>query len=417
MAFFSRFFATPERAPVPTLEEVLGARGIPLDLPGLEPLKADFQHLTAQERQHWGDAVAELTAHGWPLPPLWADAQYELAPRIVPSWVAERDGLLARPLMEGLSLRFAACGQVMPAAWLAIWGVTWADVHERAMDQLREHSKGVPFTRLPSGIYQGIFPDGQSASRFLLPELWSGLFSGQNTFVAIPQEDVLLISPQVLLPKLVEASSKAAAGPGRIMATIYQQVGPDFLPANLQDPHPIAQPQRELRQADLLEAYRAQEAELPKDLGEPAPLGVLRTQQGRSVSMATWQEGQPVLLPESDLVGFVAANGRPLGIYFRQTLPRINELRPGPVEIWGPRRSRYVGFPTSAQLERLECFATAEQMTAMFKGASAANQSAKGRPAASQANAAASGALSAQASSPVPAHLRGLSLGSQNDDN
>ena len=87
------------------------------------------------------------------------------------------------------------------------------------------------------------------------------MFPGQNTFLAIPTEDELLVAPQVLLPQLVEAVTRSLAGPGpRLMGTIYQQVGQNFLPASLQDPHPMAQPQRELRQADLIDAYRAQEA-------------------------------------------------------------------------------------------------------------------------------------------------------------
>ena len=73
-----------------------------------------------------------------------------------------------------------------------------------------------------------------------------------------------------------------------------------------------------------------------------------------------------MLLPETDLVGFVTADGRPLGIYFRQTLPRISELRSTPVDIWGPRRLRYEGFPTAVQLARLEWFATPEQMADLF---------------------------------------------------
>jgi len=414
MAFFSRFFSTPERAPLPTLEELLGARSLTADLPELAPLKADFLALNAAERAHWADAIADLLGHGWPLPPVWLDAQYELAPELVPSWVAEKEGLYAKPVFEGLSIRIRACGQVMPAAWLAIWGVTAAEVTDRALEQLLEHSKGVAFQRLPSGIYQGRFPDGFSASRMLLPELWRGLFPGQNTFVAVPSRDTLLVSPQVLLPKLVDAVVKDLAGPGpRLLATIFQQIDDKFMPANLQDPHPIAQPQRELRQADLLDAYRAQEAELTSDLGVPAPVGVLKTQQGRSVSMATWLEGQPTLLPETDLVGFVARNGQPLGLYFSRTLPRINELRGSLVEIWGPRRVRYEGFPTVAQLERLECFADGDQMAGIFKAAQAPAQ--RAQPGAYQ-DPAASGGMSGQASSPVPQHLRGLSLGRQDKD-
>jgi len=414
MAFFSRFFASPERTKLPTLEEILEPRGIPADLEGLEAHAEEFRHLSAAERELWGDAIQDLQNHGWPLPPLWQDAQYDLSPRLVPSWVAERDGFFFRPFLEGLALRMVVCGKNMPAAWLVIWGVAWEDVLDRSLDQLRERSLNVPFRRLPSGIYKAAYQDGHCASRFLLPELWARLFPGQNTFLAFPTEDELLVAPQVLLPQLVEAITRSLGGPGpRLMGTIYQQVGENFLPATLQDPHPIAQPQRELRQADMMEAYRAQESVLPAELGEPTQAGVVRTSQGRSVSYTTWPEGRPVLLPDTDLVGFVAANGRPLGIYFRQTLPRISELHGTAVDIWGPRRLRYEGFPTADQLARLECFATGKQMAELIKG------SAPARP--QQANTsmqdrASSGALAGQSSSPVPAHLRGLSLGMQNDD-
>jgi hypothetical protein len=414
MAFLSRFFSSPARKPLPTLEEILTARNVPMDLPGLEPHTEEFGHLNAEERALWGDALQDLATRGWPLPPLWLDAQYELSPRLVPIWAAERDGYFFRPFIEGLALRMEACGQTMPAAWLTLWGVTWEDVLERSLDQLREKSLGTPFQRQPSGIYRGSFGDGHSASRFLLPDLWSGLFPGQNTFLAFPTEDELLVAPQVLLPQLVEAITRSLGGPGpRLMGTIYQQVGENFLPATLQDPHPIAQPQRELRQADMMEAYRAQESVLPAELGEPTQAGVVRTSQGRSVSYTTWPEGRPVLLPDTDLVGFVAANGRPLGIYFRQTLPRISELHGTAVDIWGPRRLRYEGFPTADQLARLECFATGKQMAELIKGSAPARPQQANTPMQDRAS---SGALAGQSSSPVPAHLRGLSLGMQNDD-
>jgi len=414
MAFLSRFFTSPERKALPGLEEILSARGIPMDLPGLEPLKDEFQHLSAEDRGRWGDALQELAAGAWPLPPLWLDAQYELSPRLVPHWAAERDGFFFRPFIEGLALCMTVGGQTMPAAWLTLWGVTWEDVLERSLDQLRERSASVRFQRQPSGIYKGSFGDGHSASRLLLPELWSGLFPGQNTFLAVPTEDELLVAPQVLLPQLVEAIGKSLAAPGpRLMGTIYQQVGQKFMPASLQDPHPIAQPQRELRQSDLMEAYKAQESSLPPELGAPAAAGMVRTQQGRSVSYAIWQEGRPVLLPDTDLIGFVAANGQPLGIYFRQTLPRISEIHGTLVDIWGPRRIRYEGFPTAAQLARLECFATGEQMAELIKGNAPARPRQVNAPMQDRAS---SGAGAGQSASPVPAHLRGLSLGMQNDD-
>ena len=411
MSLLSRFFAPTPRQPLPTLEEILGPRGVPLDLPGLEAHREEFEHLGAAERATWGDALQNLLSHGWPLPPVWLDAQYDLSPRLVPTWVAERDGYFYRPTFEGLSLRVESAGQVIPEAWLSLWGVTWEDVLERGLDQLREKSKDRPFQRQPSGIYRAAFGDGHAAARFLLPELWQGLFPGQNLFIALPAEDELLVAPQVLLPQLVDAVLKSLGSPGpRLMATIYQRVNDHYLPANLQDPHPMAQPQRELRQADLMAAYQAQDDHLPADLGDPVPTGVLHTQQGRSLSYAFWKEGRPVLLPEVDLVGFVRPDGKPLGMYFRQTLPRITELHGTTIDFWGPRRIRYEGFPTVAHLDRLERFATAEQMIELFRP-----NNARPRPQAVPRPDQASSASGAGAS-PVPAHLRGLSLGVQDND-
>jgi hypothetical protein len=410
MAFLSRFFSRAERAPLPSLEALLEAKGLSQDIPGLALLAADFEHLDAEERQAWVEALADLQAHGWPLPGPWIDAQYDLLPQLVPTWAAEREGFFYRPFIDGLSQRVIACGKVMPTTWLTLWGVTEHDVLERSLDQLREKSKNIPFRRLPSGIYQSAYQDGLDSVRLLLPELWCDLFDGQNTFVAIPVETTLLVAPQVLLPKLVDAVQRIIASDGkRIMATILQRVDGNLLPATMQDPHPIAQPQRELRQGDQLFAYRIQDQDLDPALGDLSEMGILHTQQGRAVSFAIWKAGKPVLLPDSDLVGFVDAQGKPLGLYVRQTLPRIGELRGTSVEIWGPRRLRFEGFPTAEQLDRLECFANAEQMAGIFKSA----------PPPPPQPTAASGAQSSvlsQATSPVPPHLRGQTLGAQNKD-
>ena len=120
--------------------------------------------------------------------------------------------------------------------------------------------------------------------------------------------------------------------------------------------------QRELKHLDLIEALRHQEQDLDPALGRPALVAMLKTNQGKPVTVASWLAGAPVLLPETDLIGFSSADGEPLGIFTRQSLPRIQELRGEAVAIWGPRRVRYEGFPTAEQLGRLERFATAEQM-------------------------------------------------------
>ncbi len=409
MGFLTKFFNRPSAAPLPGLEALFQEREIPLDLPGLEPFLYGFEHMGLDERIRWADAIAELHRTGQAMPPEWVDAQYEIRPELVPAWKAEREGRFYRPAMDGLSERIRLGDQAIPAPWIVLWDVHESEVMERALELLQEDSKGHPFERLPSGIYRATYPDGNCTARLLLPELWKNLFPGQNLFLAVPRTGGLLVAPQVLLPKLVEAIQQALAAPceDRGLAVIFTYVDGKLLPANLQDPHPIAQPQRELRQMDLMEAYRVQDGDLDPELGAPCPVTLLRTNQGRTVTMALWAEGRPALLPDCDTVGFVSKDGRPLGVYFRQTLPRIPELHGTTVEVWGPRRVRYEGFPTAEQLDRLEVFASPEAMAQIFKAPATAP-----RP---KPTVAAPPPVSSTAS-PVPAHLRGQTLGVQAED-
>ena len=59
MAFLSRFFTSPERKPLPSLEEILAARDISMDLPGLAEHADEFRHLSASERPIWGASTLE----------------------------------------------------------------------------------------------------------------------------------------------------------------------------------------------------------------------------------------------------------------------------------------------------------------------------------------------------------------------
>lgn len=412
MGFFSKLLNRADEAPLPELGALLEERGLQPDLPGLEPLREDFDHLRkASDRLAWADALQVLQHRRLPLPPPWLDAIDHLLPEVVPTWQSERDGHHARPFAEGFCWRVTVHGVPMHEAWLRLWGAHAEEVYDRALEHLRERSGGSLFERLPSGVYRCSRQDGLDAARVLLRDLWENLFPGQNTFLTLPTEQDLLVAPQVLLPKLVEETNKALqSGRRRILGVILLKVDLQLTPANLQDPHPIAQPQRELRQQDFIECLKAQEQDLDTADAACPPLAVLRTNQGRTVTMANWTAGQPVLLPEVDLIAFTDGK-TPLGAYWRQTLPRIQELKGTPVEIWGPRRIRFEGFPTAEQLSRLECFATGEQMRATSK---VGGQETPPRRAGQAPPPEASG--SSVSSSPVPAHLRGLSLGVQSSD-
>ena len=418
MSLLSRLFSGSNAQNLPSLAELLEARGIPTDMPGLnDGLMENFDVLKSNEREATADAVASLHKQGLPLPTTWRDAQCELLPQIVPTWQGEREPYYYRPCFDNLSKRILVEGKPAPPEWFTLWDISEDDVMELAMDHLEEKTKEKPFVRLPSGIYRSDFGDGHDASRVLLPQYWNQLFPGQNTFVAIPKPDTLLVSPQVLLPKLAEAIGAIVkdAGADILVVTMYQWVDSKLMPASLQDPHPMIQPQREFRQMDVIAAYNAQTVDIAKmQIGDPSPLGLVKTQQGRTLTITTWIEGRPVLIPDSDLIGFVSSKGKPLGLYWRQTLPRLQRIKGTTVEIWGPRRLRFEDFPSADELEQLECFAPAD-VHAQIMNPQAAKQ---GRPAPGRQQSQQSHAASATASSnsPVPAHLRGLSLGVQDDD-
>ncbi len=411
MGFFDRFRSRADEAPLPGLEILLEARGLTLDLPGLPALIPGFEaHRKAEEREAWVDAVVENHALGLPLPEPWVEAQDHLLPEVVPAWRAEREGRWSRGFIDGLSQRIRVGDVVMPTAWLALWDQSADDVLDLALDHLRHRSEDA-FERLPSGAYRSPWRDGLDAARLLLPEVWQGLFKDQHPFLAIPEADTLLAVPQILLPKLMdEVGRSLKSGAKPLQLAVIERIGDQLMTARLQDPHPMSAPQRELKHMDLIEALRQQEQDLDPALGRPAGVSMVKNSQGKPLTVAHWTEGAPVLLPETDLIAFSDGRGEPLGLFSRQTLPRIQEIRGEAVAIWGPRRVRYEGFPTAEQLSRLERVATAEQMKALQ--APAKERRAVARP----GSVPPANVQGIQGSAPLPQNLQGVGLGVQDPE-
>ncbi len=81
MGFFDRFLSRAPQAPLPSLGELLEARGVTGAVPGLEPLVPAFEaHRDLAGREDWAEAVAATLKAGLPLPPPWMDAQEGLVP-------------------------------------------------------------------------------------------------------------------------------------------------------------------------------------------------------------------------------------------------------------------------------------------------------------------------------------------------
>ena len=402
MGFLDKLLKRAPAAPLPSLEALLEGKGLPYGPEALALHAEAFDHLQdAAHREAWVAALGALAAKGLALPPVWDEAQEAVLPELVPAWVAEREGGFSRLCIEGLRMRLRAGDRVVQAADLTLWDVHDDAAVEQALENLRRRTPQAAFERLPSGVYRGPWRDGLDAARLLLPEVWKDLLKDQRPFMAAPHGGCLLFAPQVLLPKLVEAVSQELGKGPLIQAALFERIGDQWLPARLQEPHPIAFPQKELKALDLIQALRAQAPDLDPALGDPAPLATLRAQDGRPLTVATWTAGGACLLPsDCDLIAFMTADGVPLGIYWRQSMPRLAALRGEPVAIWGPRRIRYDRIPTGEEREDLERYADAKQMLDLLR-----TQGQAGRPAPrpmGDPNA-------------LPAHLQGQ-LGAQNGD-
>ncbi|HET6331311.1 MAG TPA: hypothetical protein VFF76_11045 [Holophagaceae bacterium] len=378
MGFLDKFIKRGPAASLPSLDALLEGKALPFGPEDLAPHMEAFEHLQdAAHREAWAAALGALAAKGLPLPSVWDEAQEEILPELVPAWVPERDGGFNRLCIEGLRLRLRVSDRILQPADLTLWDISDDTAVEQALEHLKRRSANKIFERLPSGVYRGPWRDGLDAARLLLPDLWKDIFKDQRPFMAVPNPGCLLFAPQVLLPKLVEAVSQELGKGPLLQAALFERVGDQWLPARVQEPHPIAFPQRELKSLDLTRVLQVQNQDLDPALGQPAPMGTVRGQDGRPLTVATWTAGDPCLLPsDCDLIGFMTADGAPLGIYWRQSLPRLAELKGEAVAIWGPRRLRFERFPTGEEREVLERFADAKQMLDILKG-----QGQTGRPA------------------------------------
>jgi len=400
MGFLDKFIKRGPAAALPSLDALLEGKVLPFGSGDLAPHLEAFEHLQdAAHREAWAASLSALAVKGLPLPSVWDEAQEEILPELVPAWVPERDGGFARLCIEGLRLRLRVGDRIVQPADLTIWDISDDSAVEQALENLKRRSTNKTFERLPSGVYRGPWRDRLDAARLLLPDLWKDIFKDQRPFMAVPHAGCLLFAPQVLLPKLVEAVSQELGKGPLLQAALFDRVGDQWLPARMQEPHPMAFPQRELKALDLTRVLQVQSQDLDPALGRSATMSSVRTQDGRPLTVATWTAGGPCLLPsDCDLVGFVTEDGAPLGIYWRQSLPRLAELKGETVAIWGPRRLRFERFPTGEEREQLERFADAKQMLDILKGQS-------GRPAPKPA----------PDPNAIPAHLQGQ-LGVQSED-
>jgi O6-methylguanine-DNA--protein-cysteine methyltransferase len=130
--------------------------------------------------------------------------------------------------------------------------------------------------------------------------------------------------------------------------------------ASADAPLSIAATVRRLEGLDLADQYATQKERLESELnarGEDifvANVKVMRSPAGETFTYAVWAQDVDTLLPEADLVAFVAGvNPKPLVFPFGRVRDVLGELMVSGVEYGFPPRHRVRRYPTSSEIEAL----------------------------------------------------------------
>jgi hypothetical protein len=215
-----------------------------------------------------------------------------------------------QPLCENLEVALAYDGSVNIARLcehhLAQWGMTFGDVLEVALDNLRLES-GKPWLQLKDGVYLSQFGDYYDAARMLLPDvLYRQQFFGAPVVMAPNRTTLLLTGDQnpAGLRTMVELAEQARTQPRPLPALMLRWDGIQwqrFVPEDLKERLSA------LRIQELAGDYGDQHKLLEnvhknrnQDIFVAQYTVVKRDATGELLTYCVWTEGVHTLLPVTD---------------------------------------------------------------------------------------------------------------------
>ncbi len=231
------------------------------------------------------------------------------------------------------------------------WGVTLAEVDQRALENLRSSSRNA-FASLRPGLWTSTAQDTHDATRLLLEDEIRALPVKGAHVAFVPHRTLLLITGSEDLESLEEVA-------GILEANIDLPRLMTFVPAKLGDDgwQTWTAPLPSLSRFELVTRQREYEEqrELLQALeGDSVFVGhsVLMEREEQRRLLTSWTESVPTLVPHSQWISFTRAEGvvgfaRWEKVF--ETFPDLLELVP---DLYPPRW-RVTSFPSSGQLSRV----------------------------------------------------------------
>jgi hypothetical protein len=244
----------------------------------------------------------------------------------------DRSRTLFQPVSEHFALALAydlpEVMQLLPAAQLREWNVSFDEALTVALTNLRERSRE-PFEAVAPGTWRSPWRDNYDASRLVLPDLIRGLPVQGEPIVIVPHRDVLLVT-----------GSEDEAGLGRLL---------DLAEPALQETRAVSGSQAR--------DYFDQQEVLAQQSEDVFVASFLFQKRGRARSVSVWTAGVDTLLPRTDLVVCLPAEpGKENpGILASASWERVCEVvghRMERTELY-PERYRVRTFPDAKELAAL----------------------------------------------------------------
>lgn len=250
------------------------------------------------------------------------------------------------------------CLRHVDEADLRTWGVDFAAVLEEAKQNLRDMIGLARFDVLRPGVFAANADENYNSGLLLLPELLDALDVKGDLVAMVPSRRTLLLTGTEDAEGLAEVAEIAKSefekpwSRSGIALRLSNGEWGDFLP---EPDHPAYAALSTLRRWSFFRAYGMRTSLLRAQLGDELfvarylPVHLPNTED--VLSVCTWADGDPSLLPKTDFIGFCSRQpGVPVMkcVSWQEALENVGELMT-PTDHY-PERVEVNQFPTAKQL-------------------------------------------------------------------
>jgi hypothetical protein len=343
-------------------------------------LRAGWDSRAPDERDQWLRAAVQGLYHAASAPPTGLDVSM-LRPGIRSQWMTELPMLLnasrnperqldesnriaARPMADGLSrvLIVDSPTTMTPISnrMLQDWGADFDELWPVAVQNLAAEPFQQAWKIANECLWISPNEDDYTAERMFLPGFaestgieWPVVFHPNRTTLMVAD----LNNPDSVQLGAGLMVQQFTSTPNAVSLTPIVGKGLDWYPLTLQPGHPAIPAVDRLRLLESKQTYDAQKSLLEQIHGEDlfvANFMAYDRPDGDVLTVASWTEGVPTLLPRAQNVSIVADPTGTADVFHVpwQTAERVVGHLMEPTGYY-PERFRVVGFPSPAELEAL----------------------------------------------------------------